>query len=265
MSKWSNWKNRRRNRNKPKHDDASPNHLQNPTNDENGSGASLDTGDSQQKTEGEEHYAAERRFWERQIRVAIWLNAITAGAAVVGLIGLIFVYISIVHADESTIDANRAWIAPRTQALSKNPTVGQPFQVNVEYDNIGHSPATDVRISIINDEIDAPSDRDMTSLPRDTENICEKYPPNIDLGTLYQTASAVSGGNTSFGFLQTNSTVGYGNIVANADNTSGRKFYRLRACISYITYKKTHTTRFCALFIPHVNVGISCNGGTGAD
>src|SRR5208283_3367 len=79
------------------------NHKQ-PTNHQEDERAMPDTPTAQIVTDEEHHRAAERSRWERQIRVARWLNGITAGAAIVGLMGLFFVYLGIVHADRATID-----------------------------------------------------------------------------------------------------------------------------------------------------------------
>jgi hypothetical protein len=54
----------------------------------------------------DEHRAAEKRFWERRLRLSKWLNRITAGAAIIALGGLFFVQRSIEHANQGTVDAN---------------------------------------------------------------------------------------------------------------------------------------------------------------
>jgi hypothetical protein len=54
--------------------------------------------------------AAERSFWERQIRVAKGLNWITLFAGIVAVGGLVALYRSITDAEDATIRANRAWL-----------------------------------------------------------------------------------------------------------------------------------------------------------
>src|ERR1700683_794456 len=62
----------------------------------------------------EQDHAAERLFWdphmERHIRIATWLNWVTGVSAAVGLLGLYFLYRSVIGADQATIEANRAWV-----------------------------------------------------------------------------------------------------------------------------------------------------------
>jgi hypothetical protein len=85
----------------------------------------------------QKHRAAERRFWERQITIAKWLNGISAGAAAVALIGLLFLYRSIVGADDATVRANRAWLAPAFRTLAWPLERGGPVGIQIHVQNVG--------------------------------------------------------------------------------------------------------------------------------
>lgn len=92
----------------------------------------------------EYHRAHERSFWDRQIRAALWLNGITIGSAFVALLGLIALFLSILDANDSTVQANRAWLSPAFMVLNtpleNSSIVG--FQLHVE--DTGREPANNV-------------------------------------------------------------------------------------------------------------------------
>jgi hypothetical protein len=95
-----------------------------------------------------EHHAAERRFWERQLSTARWLNFITAGGGAVALVGLLFLYLSIADAEDATMRANRAWLAPSFMMLNGPLESGGPADVAIHVQNVGREPATGVRYRI---------------------------------------------------------------------------------------------------------------------
>src|SRR5437762_1413343 len=67
----------------------------------------------------ERHGYAEDLFWRRQIKAAWWLNGITLAAAfiAIGTVGVL-VY-TLIDARKATVEANRAWVAPRTAFLRR--------------------------------------------------------------------------------------------------------------------------------------------------
>jgi hypothetical protein len=94
----------------------------------------------------QQHRIDERAFWERQIRVAKWLNAITACAALVGGLGLIAVYWQISDSEDATVRANRAWLL----VDSPDFIMGKIGEVNsitplLKIVNIGKEPASSVK------------------------------------------------------------------------------------------------------------------------
>ena len=103
-----------------------------------------------------DHQAAEERFWERQLRLSRWLNWITAGAGAIALIGLCFVNKSIKHADQGTIDANRAWINPFWAYIGLPLTEGSPIHIEIAYQNSGRSPAMGLTWKLVGGYFDTP-------------------------------------------------------------------------------------------------------------
>ena len=103
-------------------------------------------------TNEEQHRAAERDYWRRELRVMWWLNWITLVAVVGGIISLIYI--------KRTLDATRtqAAIAMRQMELSERPWVTaevaltRPFNTNdevgieVSVKNVGRSVALDVGV-----------------------------------------------------------------------------------------------------------------------
>jgi hypothetical protein len=73
------------------HQDEKPTDHGKPNAGEHASPASNSAEPSLQATE---HQTAEKRFWERQIRAATVLNFLTGIAGAVGIVGLIFIYLS---------------------------------------------------------------------------------------------------------------------------------------------------------------------------
>jgi hypothetical protein len=111
-------------------------------------------------TAEEHHRAAERHYWKRQIRVGRWYNGITLLAALVGIIGLFFVYRGLVatrRAADAANEANRItrehnvitsrpWIPPNL--VVSEITFDENSQANIIVDfnfkNTGLTPATNV-------------------------------------------------------------------------------------------------------------------------
>jgi hypothetical protein len=98
-----------------------------------------------------EHRATERRFWDRQIRVAKCLNWITFLSALVALFGLGFVYLGLIEtkragdiARETLIASNRAWLAPVDAIIDGQIQKDQPINTAIVFENTGKGPALDV-------------------------------------------------------------------------------------------------------------------------
>jgi hypothetical protein len=189
----------------------------------------------------------------RQLRTSQWLNWITGIAAAVALGGLWLVH-------KSIVEANRAWIAPGTLTLTHDAAIGQPVGVSLPWENLGRTPATEVKISIFFDVLKSKPGHSILSVPRVTKNTCDKYPPYLDLGVTFPTKNASYEATTSQQF-----------ITWDAALDSGDELLRAQGCISYSTFGKTHYSWFCTAFTGKlknadiVRTSMSCPYGSGAN
>jgi hypothetical protein len=133
------------------------------------------------------HQIAERDFWVKQIRIAKWLNWITAVGAVAGVIVLLFVWQSLRVAkraaddgaiaaraarDQSiaSVEANRPWIKPKvTPNYIEIGADRITVSILVSSDNIGKSPAENLveAVAIL------PTD-DPTKMKEQQQEVCDK-------------------------------------------------------------------------------------------
>jgi hypothetical protein len=190
----------------------------------------------------------------RQLRVAKYLNWITGVAAVVGLGALWLI-------QQDIVEANRAWIAPASPTFSHDAVVGQPVAVWFPWDNVGREPATNMKISIFFDVLKGQPGHSILYVPDITENTCDKYPPNVDLGVTFP-AKGVNG----FDAVTSQQSISWDSSLE-----SGERLLRARGCISYKTFGKIHHSWFCSVFSAKlknaeiIRMSTSCPGGAGVD
>jgi hypothetical protein len=96
---------------------------------------------SQLTAQKRRHDIEESLFWRRQIRVAWWLNAITLTAAIVAVATVIVLIGTLTDARKATVEANRAWVAPRTAFLRREFRLNDHLAFRITYDNVGRQPA----------------------------------------------------------------------------------------------------------------------------
>jgi hypothetical protein len=103
------------------------------------------------------HDAAEAGFWRRQIRAASWLNGITLAAAIIAITTVVVLLLTLRDAREATIEANRAWVAPRSAYLRRVFALNDHPVFRVTYDNIGKQPALNTetwwRVNIVDADL----------------------------------------------------------------------------------------------------------------
>jgi hypothetical protein len=112
---------------------------------------------AQRHEDDKQHNADERDFWKRQLRVAKWLNWITAGAAIVGLVGLYIVWRNLGVSRSAANAAERALTNQQAAFQADQrpyivtdgmpqfvtvPNVQTKTQANVILKDIGKTPAT---------------------------------------------------------------------------------------------------------------------------
>jgi hypothetical protein len=107
----------------------------------------------QPTSEEEQHRAAERDYWKRQLRLAKWMNWVTGVASVAGIIGLAFIYGTLKATQDQTQAAIDALHSQRPyMSLGKadgviakyQPPVGEREKGTIElyFLNTGTAPAT---------------------------------------------------------------------------------------------------------------------------
>ena len=79
-------------------------------------------------TATEDHRAAERHFWDQQIRVGKRLNWITGVASAAGVLGLIFVGLGLRESRYATVASNRGWLATEQATLAYPLALNEPIE-----------------------------------------------------------------------------------------------------------------------------------------
>jgi hypothetical protein len=239
-------------------------HNQQPASHMSNELAALNPPSAQPSPEENQHRAYERDFWRRQIGVAKWLNGITACAAVVGIIGLIFVYLSLGEtkragdiASKTLIEANRAWIAPEG-AIAKGDVVGgnDDISAKVFYTNIGKGPAT--RINSVyawgtTDNKENASDAIIVG----PNNTCVSLEPKNDGTVVFPTK-----------LLHQETSLPRQSISPSVK--ANKEVIFLQGCVIYETMKEIHKSWFCFIIyrdgtLAGQNTTALCGDGQGAE
>ncbi len=202
------------------------------------------------EAEEAKHRAAERRFWERQIRLAKWLNWITGAGAAAGIAGLVILYFTLKAADDATVEANRAWIKPFApeigwdQNSSRLPGI---FSVAFPYINNGKSPAFEIR------EYHEPFKVSVKSgeIPYTVKNV----PPNT---TCEKTNNDLAGqAGVSWPLIPDFTgryIFGRSSITIGDDFSNGQNLFGLQGCYKYRTFKQIRYSRYCYILVPNYHL-----------
>ena len=107
--------------------------------------------------ENQHHGSEEVKFWRKQLHAAWWLNYTTLIAALIP-IGTVDVLIgTLIDARKATVEANRAWVAPRSAYLRRAFVLNDHPAFRVTYGNIGREPALNTttwwRVSIADTDL----------------------------------------------------------------------------------------------------------------
>jgi hypothetical protein len=186
----------------------------------------------------ERHRQAEGDYWVRQLRLSSCLNRITAAGTIVALIGLFFVWLTLISNEDATFQANRAWLA----ATSVNFSFNAPYAgwiINIK--NYGRDPATNVNFStpiitwpVLHDDqehmetIDWPDDDTCQHVNRKKRGILI-FPDSLGYKELTTIKARVEDKPLLQGIL--NGT--RGNLVI--------------GCVSYSTFSRIKYTQYCFL------------------
>jgi hypothetical protein len=192
------------------------------------------------------HNAAEVIVWRRQIRAVWWLNGITLAAAIIAIGTVIVLIYTLIDARKATVEANRAWVAPRNAYLTRPFVLNDHPAFRVTYGNIGRQPALNTetwwRVSIV----------DAGPLLRSLKepNLAESaFPPNI----------ACSGQSTRRGaevIWPTTQPEAYANAyvenpgdpIITEEVIDGRHAVVIQGCFLYETFHEVHHSAYCFWF-----------------
>jgi hypothetical protein len=129
----------------PEQDKKAANDHHEPPNYEGSEKTVINPSAIQPASNNDNHQAAERSFWKRQIRVAKWLNRITGVAALTGLGGLAILYSTLVSTDKAMQLDQRAWLG--IEGIPVSAPVGGNFSAVIAVKNSGKTPAVEFRKS----------------------------------------------------------------------------------------------------------------------
>src|SRR6202040_884214 len=108
--------------------------------------------------------------------VAWWLNAITLTAAIVAVTTVIVLICTLVDARKATVEANRAWIAPRTVFLRRELRLNDHLAFRIAYHNLGKQPARNTNFFYSAYIVDANSLMHYLSDPSLAESVFRENP-----------------------------------------------------------------------------------------
>jgi hypothetical protein len=193
-------------------------------------------------SEDEQHRAAERAYWKRQLCISKCLNIITGGAAAAALVGLIFVAIGLVDNRSATIDANRAWIAPYSaEPIGKDESGRIVFEIS--FANIGKGPALGLNWKTESDTKPTPSGLDWSLVKFDRNRTCDDLVPIPEGPVTYLAAP----GQSPY-IRRANS----GPKVLFDSIKDGKSVVYLRGCVAYKTMRIIGHSAFCWVFDPMI-------------
>jgi hypothetical protein len=199
-----------------------------------------------QRAQRNQHDAAEHVFWQRQIRAAWWLNGITLFAAIIALSTIIVLIFTLIDARKATVEANRAWVAPRSAYLT------QPFVLNehpvfrVTFDNVGKEPAPNIQtwwlVKIVDANLLVPSlkEPNLFESAFGKNQACDGHTSREAGETLWPSEKLES--YTQFYVPNPNDP------VITQEVLDGRAAVVVQGCVLYETFNKLHQSAFCFWF-----------------
>ena len=132
-----------------------------------------------------EHRAKGRENLDRQIWVSKSLNFITAGAAMVALIGLLILYATLSDARKATVLANRAWIVPIGLVVSGQIAGDKDLGLQVLYNNLGRGPALRVAAAVDGISVPVKKKTDIEPVVGGPNNTCDRARVLLKVATQY--------------------------------------------------------------------------------
>jgi hypothetical protein len=227
-----------------------------------------------QSTSIEQKELTELDLLIRQLRLAKWLNVITAISAIVPIAGLWFVYLSLDAAREGAqiaessnqinrtamVEANRAWLST-DGAIIRELELGHNLRYFIKYRDIGKGPAFDQNMAFEDGYINTPADMDISNLQLKKRDMCTGLAPK-------------RGGNVSFPPIGENTDVHTedSRLIVDANTLNMKHMVFVRGCFAYRTMGNVGHTSFCYVFdvVPSDKSGfdaiaINCPSGNSVD
>ena len=207
-----------------------------------------------------EHHAAEKRFWDKQITMARWLNGISAVAAgisavaaVVGLFGLWFIYKNLIESQKLGVEAkrasdiaaaalvssDRAWLDPEELAIDQPLKLSEPFTYTVYFRNTGRGPALDENWIEDHEYVNKPANLDFSRLVIDDNKTCENAFPEQGGVVTYHTDSGIKMPRYA------NSLGGIRRIVVSDKFVNENELAVFKGCIAYRTSDLIGKSGYC--------------------
>jgi hypothetical protein len=201
---------------------------------------------SRNTAQKERHNVGEDLFWRRQIRVAWWLNGITLAAAIIAIATMCVLIVTLIDARKATVEANRAWVAPRAAYLRRPFTLNDHPVFRVAYDNIGRQPALNTetwwRVSIVDANLLVRSLKEPSLRVRafGLNPACQGHTP-LNGGEIIWPSSKPE--------AYTNAYVENPNDpLIMQEVLDGRAAVVVQGCFLYLTFGEPHHSAFCFWF-----------------
>lgn len=146
-------------------------------------------------------------------------------------------------AEKATVEANRAWIAPRGLYIDYEHSTKKGVDLIVEYENIGKEPALNLTFNQYIDDFTggAPASNNQTAPAIKANKTCidpiKGHPPSFPMR---------QGGNEGMML-----TMNDGNFLKNFPAMlAGNRTLYFEGCFSYVTFLATHRSAFCYYLRP---------------
>ena len=199
--------------------------------------------------EERQHRFKERNYWDRQIRVAKWLNGLTATGALVALGGLGFLYWSIHSTNRAIVEANRAWVGPLLGSLVGELSPQKPLSGMVRLYNSGKTPAIDSQIRFhLRNVTGAQMDSGEARLLIEKDDVCSYDEPDRNGGVIYP--SVAENGVDEIIPL---SDSGPENKFVYDQFIKGESTLVIELCAAYRSFEEIHKTAVCYYYRPMVS------------
>jgi hypothetical protein len=179
------------------------------------------------------------------------------------VLGVLVAVAALLFSRKSTLEDQRARLAPIRAELDGEMVLGREIRVNVAVENYGKQPAINVN-SVASGGITLPFSKEeaiqqaINGPAPPVVNVCQDLLPQKGYPTIYP--STVQHGRVNI----------QKSIVADSEILSGMRIFFIHGCVAYETMNEIHHSEYCFfLSPPAVNNGLwvfrSCRGGHRSD